>query len=95
MLNKNLSLPKISIFMFGAFALSLNLSSLLHELAHAVMMIAIGGSVEKITLTAFSSLLKPHSKPSRRPALEKLSWMGALCTAISAIAVIVLEFIIF
>jgi hypothetical protein len=53
-LNQRQSLFKLSLFLFGAFSLGLNLSNLLHELGHAEVMWATGGSIEKITLNPFS-----------------------------------------
>jgi hypothetical protein len=47
-------LLKLSLFLFGSFAIGFNLATALHELGHAIVMWASGGVVDRIVLHPFT-----------------------------------------
>jgi hypothetical protein len=81
-INKDQNLFKVTLFLFGAFSLGLNLSTFLHELGHAEAMWLTGGSIEKITLNPFSWSYTHYATVPRYPILSSAA--GVIFGTLSA-----------
>ncbi len=76
---------KISLFLFGGLMLGYNLGVYLHELSHAIVMVWLGGSIERIEMNPFSTSYTYYATPSPNPILT--SWAGITLGSLLAVLI--------
>jgi len=74
---------RLSLFLFGSFAIGYNLATAVHELGHAIVIWATGGTVARIVLHPFSWSYTYYSSSPGYPILT--SWAGILFESLLAL----------
>lgn len=79
---------RLSLFLFGSFAIGYNLATALHELGHAIALRMTGGVVGGIVLHPFTWSYTYYSSAPKFPILT--SWAGILFESLSALLLVAL-----
>lgn len=76
---------KLSLFLFGGLMFGYNLGVYLHELSHAIVMLWLGGSVDRIEMNPFATSYTYYATPSPNPVLT--SWAGITLGSLLAVLI--------
>ncbi|MGB8983563.1 MAG: M50 family metallopeptidase [Anaerolineales bacterium] len=83
MISDKSRLFRLSLFLFGSFAIGYNLATAVHELGHAIVIWATGGTVARIVLHPFTWSYTYYSPSPGYPILT--SWAGILFESLLAL----------
>lgn len=76
---------KISLFLFGSLLFGYNVGVYLHELSHAIVLLWLGGSVDRIEMNPFATSYTYYASASPNPILT--SWAGIALGSLLAVLV--------